>query len=290
MSTSGPDASAPAAPLGRAERYAEPVTVPANLREAVRTELTRIFHPPFETPIVVAMNGALMCSAWFLLPTRWLDFLFSFHGTLAFAAVLASWMYSDVPATNVLGNDPRRSLAAMGDPAALRRLIAAKNLVLWALITPLCAVLAILIGAHERDPLAGLYAVVWIVVVPFGALGISAWVGILFPYHAMPLSVRWQQRRRRWPAVGRWALLVVTPYVLVPGLALVLMVPSLLLWGVLGPHGISRKLPDTDLGWGVAVACAVAALCWLGGHRAGVWMAGRRHAKLTGFLADPLRG
>ena len=38
-----------------------------------------------------------------LLPPRWQDALFSLHGTFAFALVLASWMYADVPATNVLG-------------------------------------------------------------------------------------------------------------------------------------------------------------------------------------------
>lgn len=280
----------PEAGSTRVERYAGPVELPTDLRQALRTEFRHAFHAPYETPIVVAMNGALMCSAWFLAPPGLLHLLFSFHGSLAFAAVLASWMYSDVPATNVLGSDARRSLAALDDPLTLQRLVTAKNLVLWVLITPLCAVLAVVIGLARHDLLAAGYAVIWIVVVPFGTLGVSAWVGIVFPYHAMPLPVRWRERKRFWPVVARWGVLVVTPYVVVPVLAALIMLPSLALWGVLGHHGSLHRLPDRDLGAGVLVACAVSAACWLGGHRVGSSLVRRRRDKLASFLADPLRG
>ena len=49
----------------------------------------------------------------------------------AFALVLAAWMYSDVPATNVLAPDRQRVMAAIDDPVMLQRLLYAKNIVLW---------------------------------------------------------------------------------------------------------------------------------------------------------------
>lgn len=134
------------------------------------------------------------------------------------------------------------------------------------------------------------YTVIWIGVVPFGALGIAAWVGIFFPYHPMPLRFRWEHRRPRWRMLWRWLALLLTPYILVPSLAIAPMTPSLLLWGFTSAHGLSRKLPDHDLGLGIALACAVAIGCSFASHRWGVMIAERRRAKLLAFLADPTRG
>ena len=78
-----------------------------------------------------------MSSAWFFLPAVLRDKLFTVHGTLGFALVLAAWMYSDVPSTNVLGPDAERVVAAIDDPVMMRRLLNAKYIVLWALVTPL---------------------------------------------------------------------------------------------------------------------------------------------------------
>jgi len=266
------------------------VSLPRTLRDAVRDEFARALRPPYETLITVAANGALMSAAWFLLPKGLKDDVFTLHGSLAFALVLAAWMYSDVPATNVLGPDRNRVMAAIDDPVLLRRLLYAKNIALWAIVTPVCAVIALFTGLVSHDLLATLYTVIWIGIVPFGALGISAWVGILFPYHPMPLRFRWEHRRPLKRMLGRWLTLVLTPYVLVPALAVMLMVPSLLLWGFTSVHGLSGRLPDNDLGLGVGLACAVAVVCSSGSHRLGVRIAQRRRARLVAFLADPTRG
>ena len=254
----------------RLRHRAGSILLPSSLRQALRTEFGRAFTAPYETPIVVAINGALMCSSWFLLPPKLEDLLFSVHGPIAFVAVLAAWMYSDVPATNLLGADSARVIEAIDDEQMLKRMITAKNLVLWILITPLCAVIALLTALVKHDLLAGVYAIIWIVVVPFGALGVSAWVGILFPYHPMPLKVRWGLRRHWWQMLGRWMTLILVPYVLVPAIAAALMIPSLLVWGFTSPNGLSKHLPDQDLGLGVAIACVIAGICWFGGHRIGI--------------------
>jgi len=266
------------------------VQLPRDIREAVRQQIALTFQPPYEAPITVAVNGALMSSAWFFLPTTLRDKLFTVHGTLAFALVLAAWMYSDVPATNVLGPDAVRSHAALDDPVMLRRLLLAKSTVLWLLVTPVCVLVALISGLANHSLLSTWYTIVMIGVFPFGFLAISAWVGIVFPYHPMPLRYRWEHRKPRKRMLVRWAVLVVTPYVVVPLLGVLLMVPSLLVWGFTAPHGLTQKLPDGDFGVGVVVACAVTLACALGGHRMSTWIAGKRQARLLEFLGDPVRG
>jgi hypothetical protein len=266
------------------------VPLPGTTSEAVRRQIALTLQPPYEAPITIAVNGALMSSAWFFLPTGLRDKVFTLHGTLAFALVLAAWMYSDVPSTNVLGPDSGRVVAALDDPVMLRRLLYAKNIVLWLMVTPLCALVAVVNGLIDHSALATLYTLVAIVVIPFGFLTISSWVGIVFPYHPMPLRYRWEHRQPRRRMLVRWLTLAVTPYVLVPTLAALMLTPSLLLWGFTSQHGLSARLPDHDLGLGVAVACAIALVCSVGGQRLGVWIAQRRRAKLVAFLSDPVRG
>ena len=106
----------------------------------------------------------------------------------------------------------------------------------------------------------------------------------------MPIRFRWEHRLPKRRMLWRWLALVVTPYGLVPVLGVLIMVPSLLLWGLTSKHGLGQKLPDNDLGWGVALACVVAGVCAFGGHRLGSWLAHRRRDALLAFLADPTRG
>jgi len=274
----------------RADEEAANIVMPAGLRQAVRIELSRAFHAPYETPIVVAVNGALMCGAWFLLPGSIKDLLFTLHGPLAFGLVLAAWMYSDVPATNVLGPDRLRAIAALDDPVMVRRLLYAKSVVLWLLITPLCAVIALGIGLNAKDYPTTALTIAWIVVVPFGTLGVSQIVGIVWPYHPIPIKERWAHHRPWWRKVGRWLALVLTPYGLVPLLAFALMAPTIGLWWLVSAHGLSTKLPDRDYAWGVLVACAMAAAATYGGHRYAAVLAVRRRERTRAYLADPALG
>jgi hypothetical protein len=274
---------------GDIRAHDQEIRLPSTFGDALRTEFGRAFSAPYEVPVVVALNGALMSSAWFFLPGSLKDAVFSLHGSLAFAAVLASWMYSDVPATNVLGPDSVRIRQALKDPILFRRLLAAKNVVLWVLITPLCALVALAIGVANRNPGSTVITVVWIGIVPFGALGISNLVGIRFPYHPMPLRFRWDHRRPFRRMIVRWLALALTPYVVFPVIAALLMAPTLILWGLLTPTGLAKNLHVTDFGWGVAVACALAVAGWWGGHRLGFAVARRRSDWLDDFLADPAR-
>ena len=222
--------------------------LPAGLIAAVRAELRRVLHPPFEVPLIVGANGGLLVAVWFLAPPRLMHLLFTFHGPLGFPMALAGWMYSDVPATNQLGADPG-----------------------WALAT--------------------IFTLLWIGVVPLGALGLSAWVGILLPYHPMPLRRRWAHRRP-YRRQLRWIVLVVVPYGLVPLAVLLLSVPTLALWfATVGLHRQQLdRFTDRVFAWGVGLGAALAVAAWLGGVRASALLAQRRADRPSPFLADPDRG
>jgi hypothetical protein len=83
--------------------------------------------------------------------------------------------------------------------------------------------------------------------------------------------------------------LAVTPYVLVPVLATLMLTPSLVIWGLTAPSGLSQKLPEHDFGLGVAVARVIAVGCAFGGQRLGVRVMQRNRTKLAAFLSDPAR-
>jgi hypothetical protein len=235
-------------------------------------------------PGVVLINGALMALCWALLPSGVVDAVFRFHGPLAFPMVLAGWMYADVPATNLLGADPQRSLAALGNPRALRRLWYAKNLVLWLFATPPCVLAAVWIGGLEHQPAATFLTVVWVLCVPVGTLGFAGCIGVLFPYHRLPVRKRWAARRSWRRMLARWVCLLLVPYGVVPLLTLVVTLPSLLLWAAAG------RIGDVEFAAGLALAAAVATVAWPVGHWYGSRLARRRRAWLSAFLSDPCRG
>jgi hypothetical protein len=262
---------------------------PATMRAAVRAEWRRALHPPYETPSVVVGNGLLLTACWTLLPASAVSSLFRFHGPLVFAAVLATWMYSDVPATNLLGGDPQRSIAALPDPVVLRRMWYAKNVIVWALVTPVCALIAIGIGIYENRLGTTLLTVLWIAAVPLGALGFSSWLGVWFPYHVLPLRYRWARRRRWRRMLARRLALVLAPYAVVPLLTAVLTLPSVLLWAAVAPAK-PAKITDEQFAWGLLLAAVLAVTAWTVGHWLGPRLAHRRSETLTEFLRDPERG
>ena len=238
----------------------------------------------------MAVNVVLMTALWFLAPKKWDNSLFSLHGTLAFPLVLAGWMIADVPASNVLAPDSRRISAALGDPVMFRRLLYAKNLVLWTFVSPLCILIALGIGLNDHDDIGLLVAIVTLVVMPFGPLGIAAWVGIRFPYHPIPLRERWAHRRSWLHFLVRWLALAVTPYGLVPFLATALITPTLLLWGITEQHGLTHRVSDPLYAWGMLLACGLSVVVAVGGHRVGERWARLRKAKLLAYLGDPSLG
>jgi hypothetical protein len=259
------------------------------LLEVVRDELRRAFRAPFLEPSVVVVNGLLMSGAWFLLPVRWRDALFSLHGSFAFALILSSWMYADVPATNVLGIDARHAREVLDDPVGLDRLLNARMIVLWILVTPICVLVAIGIGIYESEWSRMTLTIIAIVIPPFGALGISACVGIRWPYHSIPLADRWRHRRPFGHMWVRWAVLVLLPFVVVPSLTVLALVPAYAIWAAVG-KGLDAPLSQTHFVAGGALTVAVSVAMWMFGRRLSHRLVRRHRVELGDYLADPTRG
>jgi hypothetical protein len=211
--------------------------------------------------------------------------MFSLHGALAFPIVLGSWMYADVPATNVLGSDVRVA-AVLDDEVGVMRLLAAKCLVLWLFVAPLCVLIALIIGTVEARPAAALWTVLVIAVFPLGALALSDWVGILWPYRAVTLRQRWQDRHRV-RTQFRWLVLITLPYVLVPAVLVLVAVPAWAWWR-LQTGGTVGHLSDGLVAQLALVACASSLLVWLGGRAVSRRLLRRRREQLRAYLADPV--
>ena len=263
------------------------VRLPTTLTAAYRTELFRAFHSPYETPIVVLVNGVLMVALWFMTSS---NIFFSVHATWAFPLVLSSWMYSDVPATNVFGSDAERMIKAMDDKVAMRRMLYAKNLVLMTLVIPIGAASAVVVGYHLHRPIVTFINIAWVVLAPLGALSLAGWFGVYFPYHPIPLQTRWQNRRPFFRMIVRWLAVAMVPYGLVPALAFLVALPALLVWDWKGGIDPTSSTTDVAYGLGTALASAIAVGLWFFGHHMTPRLAERRRAKLVAYLEDPSLG
>ena len=270
-------------------RQTSGTALPTSYPDAFRSELGRAFTAPYEAPVVVAVNAVLVTVAWLWLPVPLQDFLFNLHGALAFPVVMATWMLADVPATNILGSDTERIVAAIDDPTVLRRLLYAKSAVLWLLVTPVCVLVAIGIGIDRERWSTTVVTIIGIIVVPIGSLGIAGWLGIYFPYHTLPLGKRWQHRRPLRRMVVRWATLCLLPYALVPAITGALAAPAFAAWAATSGGGNGR-IPDRDLAVGVAITAVLSAVAFFLGHRQGIRLIHRRRDRLVAYLEDPRLG
>jgi hypothetical protein len=281
--------------------------MPTSFREAVSSELGQAFNSPYQIPITVAANAILMAVCWFLLPRGW---LFTVTSALAFPLVLSSWMYSDVPATNVLAPDRVRFLEALDDPKMLNRLLSAKAAVLWIFVAPFCSLLAVIVGLEHHSVLLIITAVIGICVIPVGCLPVANLVGIYWPYHPLELKFRWENRRPWFRMIIRWTILILLPYGLVPFLGVMMMIPAVVLLvrakednshvvnfvNAIGKQFGFQISPGTlpmstaMFATCVAVTCGVAVLTWMIGRWAGLRAIRRRRDKIHAWLSDPTMG
>ena len=172
----------------------------------------------------------------------------------------------------------------------LSRLLYAQNFTLWCFVAPVCTVVAVFIGYFHHDWPPTLVSIVAIAIVPFGALGVAGWVGIIWPYHPRELGFRWQHRHEWRHMILRWLVLILVPYGLVPLLGGLIIAPSLVLWSMLSTNGLTHRLPTTHFAGGVALAAVVSTSVFYAGHRAGLRHIRRRHDQLREYLSNPDRG
>jgi hypothetical protein len=267
------------------------VALPPTFRAAVRGELARAVRPPFEVPLVVLMNAALVTGAWFLLPRSW---FFDFTRSAAFPVALAAWMYADVPATNVLAPNRALALAALNDSPVtdwqVLRLLRARLFTLWLLVTPPALIVAVITGWHQRHWMLTVGSMIVIFVVPFGMLAPSGCIGVRYPYHPRSLTWRWRRAREDHRSVLRYTILVLTPYVIVPAIAWLALVPAGAVWFATEHRLPLSPVPIWEFVLLMALTCATSAALWVGGHRAALRIVARRRGQLVAYLADPERG
>ena len=261
-----------------------------DLSAAVKSEYVRIFTERRDDLIAVGFNAMLVTICWFLLPNSIVNWLFTLHGPLAFPYVLEMWMLGDTPATNVAGRDAVRAAQQLHDPAALRLWLRAKHIVMWSIVGPVGAIVAIVIGLvqHRYDDAAAAATV--LLFLPLGVLSVAAWIGIWMPYHPQKLLWRWRHRSDWRAALVRWLALVLVPFLIVPAIATVLLIPSLIIW-IIAHQGYPPQQMDTTGLWiGTAVSVAVSLTTFAWAPRVAAKIARRRSERLHLYLSNPEHG
>ena len=262
----------------------------ADLSTAVKAEYRRIFTERRDDLITVSFNALLVTLCWFLLPDKIVNWLFTLHGALAFPYFLEMWMLGDTPATNVAGRDAVRALAQLQDPAALRLWLRAKHLVLASFVGTTAAIVAVIIGiVQHRYDMAAAVAIT-LLFLPLGVLSVAAWVGLWVPYHPRKLLWRWEHRTDWRASLLRWIVLVLLPFLVVPVIALVLLIPSLTIWLIAHQGYPPHQMNPTGLWIGTAVSVAVSLITFGYAPLVTAKIAQRRYDRLHGYLSNPEHG
>jgi hypothetical protein len=257
---------------------------------AVSSEYRRIFTERRDDLIAVSFNALLVTICWYLLPTNILNWLFTLHGALAFPYFLEMWMLGDTPATNVAGRDAARAVAQLHDPAAMRLWLRAKHLVLASFVGPTAAIVAIVIGLVQHRYEAAAAVALTLLFLPLGVLSVAAWVGLWLPFHPQKLAWRWQHRSDWRAAVLRWGLLVFLPFMVVPLIAVILLIPSLIIWIIAHQGYPPQHMNPVGLWIGTAVAVAVSLIVFGWAPTVASKIALRRYDRLHGYLSNPEHG
>jgi hypothetical protein len=261
-----------------------------SLRAAVRAEFTRLRAEPTEVLTCFAGNGALFSILWFFAPVTIYDLLFTVRGIAVYPIVLGVWMIADVPATNQLAVHPAPVIEALDDPATVTRLLRARQFVLWSIAAPTVLTAAVAVGFITGTWSASVIAIVWIVIAPLSSMAYGCIIGVIWPYHPIPLRQRFAARVDRKHLWLRWSVLVVLPYAVIPALTLAALAPITVVWKLFHSPDLDGPVHVLVSAIALAVALPVAGLAfWSGTHLAGR-LAVRRRGTLRCYLEDPARG
>jgi hypothetical protein len=257
---------------------------------AIGAEYRRIFSERRDDLTAVSFNAVLVTLCWFLLPDSIRNWIFTLHGALAFPYVLEMWMLGDTPATNVAGRDAVRALSQLQDPAALRLWLRAKHLVLASFVGPTAAIVAVVIGLVQHRYQAAAAVALTLLFLPLGVLSVAAWVGLWLPYHPRKLLWRWEHRTDWRAALLRWGVLVLLPFMVVPAIAIMLLIPSLIIWIIAHQGHPRHEMDPVGLWIGTAVSVAVSLIIFVWAPSVATKIARRRYAELHGYLSNPEHG
>jgi hypothetical protein len=257
---------------------------------AIGAEYRRIFSERRDDLTAVSFNAVLVTLCWFLLPDSIRNWIFTLHGALAFPYVLEMWMLGDTPATNVAGRDAVRALSQLPDPAALRLWLRAKHLVLASFVGPTAAIVAVVIGLVQHRYQVAAAVALTLLFLPLGVLSVAAWVGLWLPYHPRKLLWRWEHRTDWRAALLRWGVLVLLPFMIVPAIAIMLLIPSLIIWIIAHQGHPPHEMDPVGLWIGTVVSVAVSLIVFVWAPSVATKIARRRYAELHGYLSNPEHG
>ncbi len=248
-----------------------------SLAHQVRAELKVMFSPPFEVVSSVLVNVAIVLGVWFFINPD----LVLRHTALIFLPVaIASWSFSDVPATNLIAGKADHARDRLHDTHLIRRIMTVQNLALWVVIAPACALLAVALMPSGGEAMISLAVAVAVLFLPFPYLGLAAIVAPLLPFHPMPMRERFR-RRDTWL---RYGIAVALAYLLLTTPAAIISLgPAILILTFVGQDSIHYLLAAVLMTpWCIFL--------WQCGLRIAASIAIRRKAWLEEFLADPTRG
>lgn len=255
-------------------------------RDDLSVQLTRLFQPPRAELTSLSINAVLVTALWTLLPATAQQWLFTLTGSMAFAVVLQAWMLGDTATTNVLGNDRMSALDVLDSPVLLRRWLRAKAAALGLIVGIPCCAVALVIAAAEQTYTAGLLLGAVVLIAPFGAAAMAAWLGIVWPYHPRPLQWRWERRRARRRTL-RWLALVLSPYLLVPAIMAVFLAAGVAAGAAAGGRDANGHLDTAGFAAAAAVTSALSVAAFCCAPYLSSALGRRRSALLHEILLDP---
>jgi hypothetical protein len=121
-------------------------------------------------------------------------------------------------------------------------------------------------------------------------LSVAAWVGLWLPYHPQKLLWRWRHRSDWRAALLRWGLLVFLPFMVVPLIAVMLLIPSLIIWIIAHQGYPPQHMDPAGLWIGTAAGVAVSLIVFAWAPTVAAKIALRRYDRLHGYLSNPDHG
>ena len=275
------------------QRRAETLRIglPRTFFIAVADEVRRVISPPYEVPLVMVFNAALVILAWELLPRNANELIFRYQDRHALPAALAVWMVATVASTNLIGPDVQRMLWALDRPSAMGRMLRAKGFVVWLLLVPVVGAVDLSYGFKEGDAMVAILRTGMLVCVPLAAVGFGSWIGVLLPYKPIALRERLTDLKARPKRTLRWLLCLLLPYVVMPVIGWLLLVPVI----EFGLRTKSGRLQAQRIDhYGTVFAAFLAIASGLGfillATRVAVARIAKHPARIAALLNDPERG
>ena len=219
------------------------------------------------TLIAVGFNALLVTICWFLLPDKIVNWLFTLHGPLAFPYFLEMWMLGDTPATNVAGRDAVRAAQQLHDPAAIAPVAAGET----HRVVVLCRADRRDRGDRDRTGAAPLrrccsrrHCPAVLAARRAECRRMGRHLDALSPAE---VAVALAASFRLAGGVGSVARPGLVPFLIVPAIAVVLLIPSLIIW-IIAHQGYPPQQMDTAglwIGTAVSVAVSLTTFAWAPG-------------------------